>query len=237
MALVSFALRLIASRILKDHTLAGDGIHDSPVDPLAPWTNEEVDTPSKPIIAIYTTDNSSEGVGRSTTGGTQKITLAFNMFLPPDKVAIPDGEGGVSIEVTTQNTGAATALDIVQRQVLSRFQTGDDAWQEVWRKFVLSVENVITKAQVYQLGTDLEIPAIAMTVEFSAIPEPDFAGTVTAGWQALFALMENEPEYQQLTPFIRGLIEGPAGLTDWQKLRYALGWSADEADAAGVANL
>lgn len=236
MSLVSLGVRLIAARLLQNQTLAENQIQNSPIDPLSDW-DPESDEASKPWIVIYSTERDLKVNGRQTGGTMTKLKVAFNIALPPEMVVFKDENGEDMLTVKTGDTGGAMVLDIVARQIERAFHFGDQAWLDVWNKFVFDYIGVESRALVYEIKKVIEVPVLSVVYTLSCIPEPPFGNDPTIAWSMLIAQMRTEPEYEGVAGLIESLIAEPGDLANWEKVRHSLGWSEDDAKAAGVASV
>lgn len=229
MSLVSLALRLVASRLVKGQTWAGDMVFNSPVDPLEEWKARVGEGESLPCIAIYTGKRKAEVTGKATQGKHATIDLVFNVLLPPTPILVGD-----MLEMSTSNTGGATAMDLISRQVEAAFRFGPQPWRSVWDIFVLSVLDVESRPLLFQIEAGNQVPCLEVIYTLKTIPDPDFGVELLPGWQALKDAMSSDPDYADHAELIAGFITGPEGLPDWRKVQAALGLSDAAVRSIGI---
>lgn len=236
MSLVSFGLRLTASRLVRGQTWAGDLIFNSPIDPVAEWQEVVVPGQGQPCIAIYTGQREATVVGKATQGQSASIDLVFNIFLPPTLVLAAPADGDVpAITLETSNTGAAMVIDMMARQIEAAFRFGPDPWRTIWNIFVVRVKGVRSRPLLYQIDKTVQIPCVEVTYSLECIPDPDFGVALLPGWAMLKAAMLNDPDYAASAPLLDTLISGPLGLPGWRKAQAALGIGTTAFRALGTA--
>lgn len=233
MSLVSLAVRHVAQRLLAGNTWAGGNVFDSPIDPLETWGFETGDI--QPRISLYTTERDLETHGRQTQGKQTKLSLAFNIMVPP-KVIIEREGGEVDIEFDTRLAGGGKILDLLGRQIERAIHFGDPTWVEIWNIFVTKIDGVKSKPLVYRIGDDVEIPVISNVYELTCSPEPAFGeSALTQGWVKLLDAMKADPKSEPDARLIEELIASLEGLLNWEQARHQMGWTVEEARVAGIA--
>lgn len=229
MSLVSFALRLVVSRMLKERTLARDLIFNSPVDPLVEWKARVGEGDSLPCIAVYTGKRSPNIVGKVTQGTDATIELIFDILVPPTPIVVDD-----YIELTTTNTGGAMVMDIVWRQIEAALRGAPAPWQDIWDIFVIKVLEIESRPLLYQIEAGNTVPCVEVTMRLLTVPDPDFGAPLLPGWQKLCAAMADDPDYRDYASFIEKLITDPADLSSWEQVQAALGLSRGAVDSIGL---
>lgn len=220
MSLVAFALRLVASRLLRGQTWADDQIYNSPIDPVAQWQAVAGVGEAKPCIAIYTGKRDADVTGKMTQGTAATVDMTFAIFLPPS-VALNDGE----LTVETTNTGGAMVIDFMARQIEAAFRFGPQPWKQVWDILVLQVLGVSSRPLLYEIDKAVQIPCVEVTFRFKTCPDPDFGASMRPGWQALYDAMLADPDYASTADLLKGAIETPQSLSAWRAAQAALGSS------------
>ncbi|KFL31734.1 hypothetical protein JP75_06615 [Devosia riboflavina] len=231
MSLVSFGLRLVASRLLRGRTWAGDRIYNSPVDPIAQWEAEADRGEQTACIALYSGKRVASVVGKATQGTGAVVELTFAVFLPPT-ITVGDGENSLTLE--TSNTGGAVVIDFVGRQIEAAFRFGPQQWREIWDIFVVSILEVRSRPLLYEVDKTVQIPCVEVTWDLKVIPDPDFGVAMLPGWQKLHDAMLADEDYAPLAPLMLSAISAPQELADWQKVQAALGMSAPAVHSFGI---
>lgn len=233
MSLVSLATRVIFGEMLKGRTWAEDRIIDSPLDPIAEVLRS-TDGSGKPVIAVYTSKATGKPVGMDTQGGAQSIDLMVYAYLPPKSVSLPEG-----IEFTIDNTGAGLALDTMGRQIDAATHYGNEDWVRLWRGFVLNVEEREARFVLVELERGLPVPCVEVKYSLRTIAEADFGREIYAEWAKLDAALRatERADDTQLADLIKGLIESPADLEDFEQFQMNFGLSDAAHQATGLAPL
>lgn len=235
MSLVSFGLRLVASRLLRGQTWAGARIYNSPVDPVAEWQEGVEPGQAQPCIAIYSGKRVPHVVGKATQGKSATIDLVFNIFVPPTVIiASPETDGSPAITLETSNTGGAMVIDLIERQIEAAFRFGPDIWREIWDIMVVSVKGIESRPLLYEIEKTVQIPCVEVTYSLETIPDPDFGVPLLPAWAKLKAAMLADADYAASAPLLDQMISSPSGRLDWQVVQAALGLSLTAVDAFGM---
>lgn len=234
MSLVSFAIRLIVSRLLRGQTWAGSRIYNSPVDPVAEWQASGADAGGEVCIALYSGRASRAVVGKAAQGRDSTIDLIANVFVPPSVMSLGRDENGDPIvELTTTNTGAAMAMDMVGRQIDRAFQLAPAPWKPLWDKFVVSIEEIQSRPLLYEIEKTVQIPCIEITYRLKCIGDPPF-GAVLPYWKELLDAMSGDADYAPLANSVEALIAGSPDVAGWRQLQATLGLSDVAARSLGI---
>lgn len=231
MSLVSFGLRLVASRLLRGRTWAGDRIYNSPIDPVAQWQAEADQGEQSACIALYSGKRVASVVGKATQGTGAVVELTFAVFLPP-AITVADGEDSLTLE--TSNTGGAVVIDFIERQIEAVFRFGPQPWRDIWDIFVVSILEVRSRPLLYEIDKSVQIPCVEVTWELKVIPDPDFGVTMLRGWQMLYEAMLADEDYAPLAPLLLSTISAPPELAEWRRVQAALGMSAPAVHSFGI---
>lgn len=235
MSLVSFALRLVASRIIQGQTWAGDRIYNSPIDPVAQWQQDATEGSSQPCIAIYSGKRNADVVGKATQGKSARVELVFNIFVPPSVVVASPADGEEpEITLETSNTGGAMVIDFMERQIEAAFRFGPPEWRAIWDILVVSIKSIESRPLLYEIDRTAQIPCVEVRYSIDAIPDPDFGVELLPAWALLKAAMLADPDYAASAPLIDQAISAPAGLADWQIAQAALGLTDAAAISIGI---
>lgn len=235
MSLVSFGLRLVASRLLRGQTWAGSRIYNSPVDPVAEWQQGAEAGQAQPCIAIYSGKRVPVVVGKATQGKSATIDLVFNIFVPPTVIiASPETDEAPAITLETSNTGGAMVIDLIERQIEAAFRFGPATWREIWDIMVVEVQGLESRPLLYEIDKTVQIPCVEVTYSLKTIPDPDFGVPLLPAWTKLKAAMLADADYAASAPLLDQLISAPSGLLDWQLVQAAFGLSLPAVDALGM---
>ncbi|WP_378952076.1 hypothetical protein [Mesorhizobium sp. ANAO-SY3R2] len=230
MSLISLATRTVLRQLLLGRTWAGDLVVDQPLDPIAEVMRHATGKPA-PVIAIYTAEAKGEPCGLETQGGPQAIKMMVYVYLPPSRIDLPDG---VSLEI--DNVGSALALNIMGRQVDAAMHFGNTDWIALWRKFVTRIAEKTSRFILVQIEQGVPIPCLEIQYELTCVADADFGKPIYGGWLKLDALLRAKgTEGADLADLIKGLIEGPQGLPDYEQFQVNFGLSASAVDAIGIA--
>jgi len=233
MSLISLATRAIFQEMLRNRTWAEDRILDQPIDPV-----QEVlrgaDERGKPVIAVYTSKAEGKPTGLDTQGGVQEIDLMVYAYLPPRKIELPD-----SVTFEIDNTGAGLALNVMGRQVDAAQHYGNADWVKLWRKFVLSIESRTDRFVLVEIERGLPVPCLEIQYRLRAVAEADFAKPLYGAWKELDTLLRAStvPGSADLANLMKGLIESPANLFDYEAFQLNHGLTDNAFMSTGLAPL
>lgn len=234
MSLVSLATRVILQELLKGRTWAGGLIMDQPLDPI-----QEVlrgaDDAGKPVIAVYTSKAEGKPTGHDTQGGPQSLSLMVYVYLPPRKIELPD-----SVAFEIDNTGSGLALDVIGRQVDAALHYGNTDWIKLWRRFVLNVESRTARFVLVEIERGLPVPCLELQYQVRTVADADFGRPLYGDWVTLDTLLRDDDKVADnihLADLIKGLIEKPDGLFDYQAFQMNFGLTDEAHMAIGLAPL
>jgi hypothetical protein len=213
MSLIALATRVVLARMLTGHTWAQDQIFDQPLDPIVE-TLRAADAKPRPVIAIYTSEAKGEPIGLETQGGCQKVRTNIYVYLPPSKVELPD-----TVTFSIDNVGSGLALSTIGRQIDAAMHFGNVDWIKVWRRFVSKVDGKTSRFVLVEVEAGVKIPCMEVVYELDCVADADFGKPLYGGWLDLDALLRADgadSEGEMLADHIKGLIESPAGLQDYE---------------------
>lgn len=234
MSLISLATRIMLVRLLAGRTWAQDQIYNSPLDPIAELMRAANAKP-KPAIAIYTDQAQGKPVGLETQGGCQIVRTKVYIYLPPSKIELPD-----LVEFSIDNVGAALALNTIGRHVDAAMHYGNAPWVRLWRRFVLKIDDKVSRFVLVEIQSGVKIPCLEISYELDCVADADFGKPLYGAWIELDALLRADgagSEGEILADHIKGLIEDPAGLHDYELFQMNFGLTDAAFEATGLAPL
>lgn len=234
MSLISLATRIVLARILSGRTWAADRILDQPLDPISEVLRG-ADRKQRPVIAIYTSQAKGKPVGLETQGGVQAVTMTIYVYLPPARIDLPE-----EVEFAIDNVGSGLALNTMGRQIDAAMHFGHAAWIALWRRFVLHVDDKVSRFVLVQVENGVKVPCMEVVYDLNCVADADFGKPLYGGWADLDALLRADgpaTEGELLADHLKSLIELPAALQDYEVFQGNFGLSAAALDAIGVAPL
>lgn len=212
MSLISLATRVVLARLLVGRTWAGQ-VLDQPLDPISEILRAS-QQPPKPVIAIYTGQAKGEPVGHETQGGPQAVRTMVYVYLPPSRIDLPDG-----VQYSIDNVGSGLALAVLGRQIDAAMHFGAAAWLEIWRGFVLQVEERIARFVLVEVQGGVRVPCMEVIYDCRCVADADFGKPIYGAWQKMDALLRADgvgSEGAKLADLIKDLIEAPTGLHPYE---------------------
>jgi hypothetical protein len=231
-SLISLATRVVLARMLDGRTWAQSPILDQPLDPIEEVLRAASGKP-KPVIAIYTGEAHGQPTGLETQGGCQKVKTIVYAYLPPSKIELPD-----VVEFTIDNVGSGLALNTIGRQIDAAMHFGNSAWIAVWRRIVVKVDNRVARFVLVEIDKGVKVPCMEVVYDLDCVAEPDFAKPLYGAWLQLDSLLRADgagSEGEMLADHIKGLIENPAGLQDYEVFQGNFGLTDAAFEATGLA--
>lgn len=229
MSLVSLAVRTIAREYLAGRTWAEERIMDQPIDPITEIMKTD-GTAGKPVIALYTQRSTGKPVGLETQGGPQNIVLKVYIYIPPNRIDLPD-----SVVFEADNKTAGIVLNAMARQADAAMHYGNAPWIALWRTFVTNVELVKSQFVLIEIENSVRIPCLEISYEINTVAEPDFGVELYGGWLKLDTELRKEAEGIILADLIKPLIEDPTGLEDFATFQMNFGLTDAAHQATGLA--
>lgn len=232
MSLIAFAIRTCTVRALRGATLAGAAVFDSPVDP-----SDLATKATTPTIFIYSDAERVEDLGtRDLLAGQRTVDLTLLIVLPATFKATVNG---ASVEFQDGKAGAATAIDIVYRQIERALIAEESVWSRLWCVFVDRIETIHSHAYVLPVGSagkQLHLPARGITLSVQTINSPPIGSAPDGVWAELVSAMETAPGLGPLAPLIAGAMEGTA-LPQWRVDALEVGDTVEDSQFVGDAPL
>lgn len=229
MSLVPFAVRICTVRALQAALPESVAVIDSPQEPL---TLLDIDEP-RPIVAVYTGATMTKYEGRNFLGGASNLSVTIQVMLP-EVFSFDVGNG--SIVIDTRRQGAETALDMLWRQMALALNSGNEAWGDLWRNFVVNV-SVVENTSFLIERNGVKVTAREINVKCDPIHEPIPGGAPTFAWAQLLVLMRadtNDDGLHYLADWIDAEIRGGANKTQPERDAAYLGLSYYVANKIGV---
>lgn len=233
MSLTRLAMRLAASRALRDTTLAEGRVFDSAVDPI----DQTIAENRQPIIVLTTDEHEATVVGRDLMTGAQECNLVIEIAIA-SRVEVPasDGQGGeVTIAIPHTDEGMELTLDMMEHQVLSALTRGDNPWARIWMMLVPRITNRQSRRGASS-ENGVRFAARQLVLTCDLVDTPMTSGSVAPGtaWGDALTAMDADPDLSQIAGMLRAEIEDrPA--TDWAASAQILGVPLDVADQIGIA--
>jgi len=199
-SLVSFALRLIVTRVIKGRTWAGDSVLNAPIEPIA-HVLSRADPNPRPVVGVFTQETTSKPAGIDYGTRGQRVELILFIYLPPTMRPLADQ----TIEI--DQSASAMSLDCVSRQISNELRAGTSLWREMWAKFAVSVAEHDAKAVLIEIDQGVRVACLEVRLLVDALPEPDVGKPIGGHWLALDTMMRADPETAGIADAIKSLIE------------------------------
>ncbi len=219
-----FAIRMCAVYALAGRTFAGDEVRDSEIVPIDPQGNEG-DT--KPFVAVYTDDQSPDGV-----------TLTFEIGASA-RMAAQDPESGKDVIVPgipPTDSGIEALIDMMERQIHVALNDESNAWAQLLK--VVCKDLQLTGSRRGAMKTQSGERFAGREVVFTGKPlnDPEFGIEITDGsfWGRFLAQAEAEPHLADFATNFRELLTDGSSIETWRLMLRALGASRQSGDALGV---
>ena len=229
-AFVSFALTLIAERVVKGKTWAGDNIEREPINPLNTLLNplkEDQNVPQRPLIAIYGDKTKTQPTDRDVSTDYAQVDLNFYVFVAPGRTRLPDDEDGNALyQFELDGEKANLTLPMIARQIENALRDPEDEWAALWKKFVLGYTEVSTIPILHEIEGGAKVPCMEIKYSIRAKANPD-QGVVPPRWKSLIDMLSVSSEDQILGQLLESLIlEDDTNVFDPEMRRFALTESA-----------
>ncbi len=227
MSLTSWAVCQATIGALKGATLAGDGVLDSPLDPIALAVAS-----ATPLIAIYDDSDTVRPEGRAILEGLRTMELTLQIFLP-EKVSVSAGSAPVPLDI--RNGGSAFAISLIYRQVEKALLEAQNTWSALWNVLVVKVISVDARAYVLDTGK-VRVPAREVVLTLDIVDSPAFGGAAAEVWPDFLAAMAMDPDLAPFAPVVSAAILGET-LPQWRADAVTLGYTPADMLAIGDAPL
>lgn len=231
MSLVAQALCITAQNLIKGQTWAGNDVLLQPVYPLEAVMKEGRD--AAPVIAVFAEHTKFDVEGRATQGRGARVELKFFVYNAPGTQRITI-DGAEVIEITLDTETAGLTLNAVARQIDAALHFGPDLWLECWNKMVLSIDDREIRYVLIEIEDGVKIPAAEIGYTLKAIPDPDFGGPLTVGWQKFDTALKATAEGTLVARLFETLITDPMGLPDWQLVKRNFGLTSEAIGTIGL---
>jgi hypothetical protein len=234
MSLVAFAARVAVVRVLRAALPSAFIVVDSPVDPIA---NLET-SPASALIAVYAGQGENKLDGEAFFAGEPRLNLDMQVFLPQQMAfSYLDAHGAPqTLTLDTRGAGSETALDLVERMIARALAVRDDAWSDLFGRFILTVRQVISSSYLVETAK-VKAPAREIRMVCETLQEPVPGAAMSEVWTALLTAMqadEGSDSVAGLAPWIAAEIASPAGLSQTEVDRIFLGLSRYSMQAIGL---
>lgn len=229
MSLAALVLRIATVYALRGETLAKDRVLDEPLDPL-----EDAIGASGPVIAVFAGGISSTIQGRDLIGAETELDLVIQTYLPD---GIEASAAGRTIKLDARGSGAAMALNVIERQITRTLAGGSSAWAELWRRFALRI--VSSEAQPFILrqgdgGGAVRASAREITLAVETLCDPPIGEPLPELWTDVFAEMRKHAELAAVVDWLELEAVSPGELPAWRQAQASLGLSGPGVSGIGL---
>lgn len=223
MSIASQAIITTARNLIKGATWAGANVEESPIDPVDGLVNKAAEGEVLPYIAVYI-----ERMTAKSEGGAGDADLKVYIYLPPNRVKMPDGE---AFSPRRKNSGMT--LNIIARQVENALSKTADPWSEIWRKLVLSIGDRTYRQILIEIENGVRIPAMELSFALDVLREPEIGSPLTGTYQLLDAALRANGD-EAVADIFKAAIENPADLEAYQDAAMQLHMTSAAVDALGI---
>ena len=227
MSFAALAVRTCLVQAIRGQTLAGDGVEDSPSDPIALATKM-----NSPVISVLSDHELLRPRGRSFMQGTDDpciphantVDITLLVLLPVNSaLAVP---GHPDEPLDAQKAGTAFAFDLMWRQITRALafddEGGSGVWADLWRRAVNAVVAVESRSYVGTPNEDVHIPARRIVMRLDVLDEPAFGALCSDFWPDFVAAMKTCDDLAGVAPVIEAAILG-GDLPEWRATAALLG--------------
>ncbi len=233
MSLADFAIRQCTMFALRDKTLAGPNVYDSPIDPLLTSLGDSVDAVPRTILAIYNSLSETDPAGNSDLLGTSWSEMTIQIYVPWASGIKAATELG---EIKGRESGGSLLQDMISRQINRVFTVDMNPWSVLRRKFIF--QNQVRRSQSFVLATDaktLEVSCREIVFRYEPISDAAFTGEVGEQWLEFSTLLQGEGlEGAALANIVDAMTSGDTTPEAWQLAMHDLGISELSAKALGI---
>lgn len=235
MNLTALAIRICAVEAIAGATIAEDRVFDSRFEEM-----DSVAVVTKlPVISVYTDDDrlTAEGgtsLAKATLFGKRELKLAVDMGVASIiTVQLPNGETVDEIGFPETDANHEALLNVMGRQVFTALFAGAGPWAEIFRSFVTNVGSIesVRGADVKN-GTRFAARSIVFTLDTIADPVPGRGPEAGTPWATFIAKATATPRLAKIAALIEAETGGTP--TGWAAVKAMMGWTSEEAEAAGI---
>lgn len=221
MSLARFVLRTATVKALRGRTFAGDMVRDSEIGPIDDASKDK----ELPFVVVYTDDVEGDGAGTDLAESNGKHCLVIEMGVttrmkPNGLWAIPTTDAGMEL-----------TIDAIERQIRLALGHPANAWGELWRDLVLSIDG--RKSQRGAAAKDgVRFAGRQLVLDVALPREPHPGKPLGPIWQRFMTLAAADTDLAGLVPMLTQLATGGAeDWPEWDVMRAAYGLSAARAAA------
>ena len=226
------AMRICTVYALMGRTLAGQDVKDSdnaPIDPASP--NDD----TRPFIAVYTDDQTEEGVTL-----TIETSVSARMVEVDPETGEPrrdeHNQMRLAPGIPPTDAGIEAMIDIIERQIGIALDDEENAWGQLLKQLVTP----LTKTQSFRgvMKTESGERLAGRNIAFLGKPinDPPFGQALPANgfWARFLTAVEAEPNLTQMAQPLRDLLTNGETVEGWRLVLRAMGMSREAGDALGV---
>ncbi len=229
MSLVNQAVVMATYYCLKNRTWAADKVFRQPVDPIE-QVLRAAEEDQKPVIGVFMEQSRFKHDGRQTQGSKNEAELKIFVYVAPGKVDLPD-----EVAFVLDTNTAGLTLDIMIRQVDACFHVGDEAWMQIWRKFVPVVKDRQIRYMLIELEEGVKVPTAEICYYLDTVPDPDFVGTMGVAWEMFDTKLRTMgQEAITYADIFKNAIIDPSTVPDYAALIANFGLTREAAAATGL---
>lgn len=225
MSFARFALRTATVKALRGRTFAGDMVRDSEIGPIDDAAKDK----EIPFVVVYTDDVEGDGAGTDLCESNGKHCLVLEIGVTTRMKA--KGEWAIP----TTDAGMELTIDAIERQIRLALGNPANAWAELWRDLVLSIDG--RKSQRGAAAKDgVRFAGRQLVLDVALPREPHPGRPLGPIWQRFMALAAADADLAGLVPMLTQLATGGGeDWPEWRRVRAAYGLSAERARALHIA--
>lgn len=231
MSLTALAIRICTVRAIRAAVWPEFVVADSPQEPL------DLLKKGRPLVAVYTGHTTNRFEAVELMSGDPKVSLAIQVFLPPELTLAPIA-GGPPQTFDTRLEGAETVLDMVERRIVSALVGQFEPWSALWARFLTAVPRLDSASYLIEIGgSGVRTSAREITFDLDPLWEQVPGAAPQAHWADLVALMRadtGDEGYAAFADWLAAEILGPQPLAQDERDRMALGLDARAATQIGI---
>lgn len=221
----ALAVRLLAVRILKGATSAGDAVYDSALDPISLLTDGE----DQPIIIVSSEDETGILNSRKINSGERSATLCLELAVGRiGSIKVADGGEVETFEFNPTNDVSEATLSILERQISLRLFGQVGAIPDLFRMFCPKVEKATVKRGV-PTENGAKFAARLIEITFQPLEDPEFGVDLPAVWNQFLDYI-NVHDGPELRNLLHAALTGGA-IADENRAQIAAGLTQSEANA------
>jgi hypothetical protein len=223
MSIASQAIITTARKLITGATWAGTNVEESPIDPVDGLVNKAAEGEVLPYIAVYI-----ERMTAKDDGGAGDADLKVYIYLPPNRVKMPDGE---AFSPSRKNSGMT--LNIITRQVENALAKTVEPWSEIWRKLVLSIGDRTYRQILIEHESGVRVPAVELSLALTVLREPEIGSPLSQTYQLLDAALRANGD-EAVADVFKAAIENPADLESYQDAAMQLHMTSAAIEGLGI---